>query len=356
MKKKILMLSLLLSTSGILIASGEQELDVRDNGEQQVQTVNGKDLVIERPINKKKHLNKKYKTLDAALNDVMKKKELRKKQESESKDRLDAEYLISKRASIQKGVNLYNMSITDKRMMSGKIDAIKRVSTRFEYYNDSVYEVFTTPDFISTIKFKEDEEILHIACGDTDNWNIEQTKGGEKDSTYLYIMPVDTDLVTNLSVITTKRAYNFTLYSTKHTFNPMVRFTYPLDHNSMSYDLSKITKVKSVKEKVVENGDEEISKRNDKIVVSHIDDVDFNYMVSSGNYAFTPTKVYSNLVQTVIEMKDTLVESPVLFVRGESGDYEVVNYKQDGNRILVDRKIKQAALKLGNQTVYIKHK
>ena len=43
-----------------------------------------------------------------------------------------------------------------KKLISGKQDAIKRVATTFDFYTDSIYDVYVTPDFVTMIKFEPD--------------------------------------------------------------------------------------------------------------------------------------------------------------------------------------------------------
>ena len=40
-----------------------------------------------------------------------------------------------------------------KKLISGKQDAIKRVATTFDYYSDSIYDIYVTPDFVTMIMF-----------------------------------------------------------------------------------------------------------------------------------------------------------------------------------------------------------
>ena len=47
---------------------------------------------------------------------------------------------------------------------------------------------------------------------------------------------------------------------------------------------------------------------------------------------------------------------PVLFVEDGNGNFEVVNYKYEDHRIIIDRKVSKMALKLGEKTVYVKHR
>lgn len=358
MKKYLLLVVISMFT----FANGNEKLPINSTGK----VVSAKEgQVVDLPTESKggvktgkvsasgKYVNPKYESIEEGLKDIKDKNS----NKNIKTDNLDEKSLLQKRESIQKSISERDLTLSDKKLLSGKQEAIKRVSTSFEYFNDSIYEIFSTPDFITTVKFNPDEQILNVAGGDVENWNIEQTQGGEGNSTYLYIMPIDTDLVTNLSVITTKRAYIFTLYSTNYTYNPLVRFTYPLENVSLGYKgLGVGTVIKGTTLNNVARPITNDSLVDSKIKVNTLDDIDFDYAVSKGDSSITPTKVYSDKRQTVIEFKDDIVEVPVLFVKGTSGEYEVVNYKHSGNRILVDRKIEKGALKLGKETVYIEHK
>lgn len=167
-------------------------------------------------------------------------------------------------------------------------------------------------------------------------------------------MPVEVDLVTNLSVITNKRAYFFTLYSSKEKFNPYVRFTYSKDKN-LFYD--KFNKMVEAQNKAIATteSNEVTSSQNDE-AFNTLRDIDFNYVMSKTDYAFAPVLVYSDLKQTVIEFKETLTETPVLVMLDKDGNPEVVRYRQEGNKMIVDKKIYEANLILGNEKIEIKHK
>lgn len=400
--KKLLMMLVVLSSIQIL-ADGNEKLDIRDAnlptksttqsefssndgvGKEDVNVNNGKSkpvvTISNDTVNVKdgnsnntvennvsnvnvtmsgKYVKKDLSSFDEGLKKKLVNDGVKSIENKFNKSSVDTDYLLKRRASIQKGLSVKDMSLTDKKLISGKRDALSKVSTKFDYYNDSIYEIFTTPDFITTIKLNPDEKIVHIAGGDTNSFNIEYVVGGEGNSTYLYIMPIDVDLVTNISIVTSKRVYFFNVYSTDTIFNSYVRFNYPLELNTISYKLNEVSAAKvdsELKAKEYSKSNENVNSEGYSVIrVNSLDDLDFDYQISKGDYPFKPTKVYSDLKQTVIEMKDTLVESPVLFILNKSGDYEVVNYKQDGNRLLVDRKIMDAVLKLGKDSIYIKHK
>lgn len=224
-----------------------------------------------------------------------------------------------------------------KKIVSGKKDAMKRVTSTFDFFTDSIYDVFVTPDFTTMIKLDPEENVLAIKSGDSTNFEVEQEFGGEDNAVYLFVRPTDLDVTGNLTVMTDKRVYMFNLYSTLELFNPLVKFNYP----------SKTNLVNNFKRN-----------NSNNLKVTRVEDLDFDYSVSNRNLPFAPTSVYTDGTKTVITMPSDLQEAPVLLVNGEDG-YEVVNYEYEMNKIIVHRKIMDAILKIGSnnkKVVNIKHK
>ena len=65
-----------------------------------------------------------------------------------------------------------------KKIISGKQEAIKRVSASFDYYTDSVYDIYVTPDFVTRIKLDPEENIQNVITGNADSFEIQQDFGG----------------------------------------------------------------------------------------------------------------------------------------------------------------------------------
>jgi type IV secretion system protein VirB9 len=61
--------------------------------------------------------------------------------------------------------------------------------------------------FQSHIEFERGEEVQNISLGDTYAWHI--TPLGHR----LFIKPIEKDVTTNMTIITTKRIYHFDLVS-----------------------------------------------------------------------------------------------------------------------------------------------
>ncbi|WP_158612469.1 TrbG/VirB9 family P-type conjugative transfer protein [Leptotrichia sp. OH3620_COT-345] len=231
-----------------------------------------------------------------------------------------------------------------KKLISGKQDAIKRVATTFDFYTDSIYDVYVTPDFVTMIKFEPEEDIVAVIGGDNTNFEMEQEFGGADNSIYLFIRPTDLDITSNVNVMTNKRIYMFNLYSTLEIFNPLVKFNYPVAGNTM-------------KTTVITRNDRNMSSVGKNSIMVDLEKIDSNYLISNKNLPFSPTQVFTDGVKTVIIMPENIQEAPVIMVKGVgSKEFEVVNFEYEFNKIIVHRKITEAVLKLGNKQLTIKHR
>ena len=232
-----------------------------------------------------------------------------------------------------------------KKLISGKQDAIKRVATTFDFYTDSIYDVYVTPDFVTMIKFEPDENIVAVIGGDNTNFEMEQEFGGSDNSIYLFIRPTDIDITSNVNVMTNKRIYMFNLYSTLEIFNPLVKFNYPAAGNVMKATVGR-------------NGNRLNNTPDNKNgIMVDIDKMDSNYSISNRNLPFAPKQVFTDGVKTIIIMPKDIQEAPVIMVKGVgSKEFEVVNFEYEFNKIIVHRRITEAVLKLGNKQVIIKHR
>lgn len=94
------------------------------------------------------------------------------------------------------------------------------------YDPSEVYRVVSRAGFQTSIEFSNDETIDTISIGDSIGWQL--TPAGKR----LFIKPLHKSGITNLSVITTRRSYQFELVATSSTnlnssHSYVVKFYYP---------------------------------------------------------------------------------------------------------------------------------
>ena len=227
------------------------------------------------------------------------------------------------------------------QMISGKKDAIKKVETTFKYSPSSIYEIWVSPDYSTRIELNPDEDITYVGGGDTTNWKIDMSKGGEKSATSVYIRPVESDIKSNLIIQTTKRTYTFLINGDEKLYNIIIKFTYPIDAGISVY------RTDSSIPSILENGVSGSVETN----ASDIRNIITNYKITPDTYDWSPVGVYNDGKKTYIKFKETMSESPILVVKGSTGKLEEVNYHQEGNVIRIDRVVKSGQLKLDKKVV-----
>ena len=94
----------------------------------------------------------------------------------------------------------------------------------YAYDPNFIYKLMVKHGFQSYIELGRDEEIKTIVLGDAYAWKV------TKLDNRIFIKPLEENINTNMTVITSKRTYNFDVASQKPgqnlTYN-IIRFSYP---------------------------------------------------------------------------------------------------------------------------------
>jgi conjugal transfer protein trbG/virB9/cagX len=259
---------------------------------------------------------------------------------------LGTETLANDKSKVLAKKVVYNNS-TNPSYISGKKEAIKRISAIFNYAEDNSYQIFVKEDFITVIKLEANEDVLYIAGGNTEGFMLDQTRGGKDGSSLVYIKPLFEDLDTNIIITTDKRVYYFDVKTSKTMFNPMVRFTYPMETQIIAYaDEEKVSKLT-----MPITTDKMMSETVAYIPTTDVRDL--NYEIKDNN-SISPDLVYNDGVKTYVRMKKGIQEMPILEVLDENGKPEKANQRieeKEGYKFfIVDKIFEQGHTKLGNTT------
>ena len=253
---------------------------------------------------------------------------------------------LAKREKIEKTIsnmNAENKDIVQQNIktklsiLSGKSAAAENISTEFNYYKNSVYEIFAKPNYITTLKLNSDENLVYVGGGDVENWQIDETNGGSENATYLMIKPSFPNLKTNLSVITDKRSYFIVLESTDNSYNPYVSWKYPYDEG--------MAHIKKIQEKT--------KSKDIELNAKEINQIEFGYTYNK-NSKIAPEQVCTDGEKTVLIFNDKLQESPVVYVYGDDNTLSLVNYRQINNKVIIDKVVDKIQLVLGKEVLEIK--
>jgi type IV secretion system protein VirB9 len=134
----------------------------------------------------------------------------------------------------------------------------------------------------------------------------------------------------NAIVNTDRRTYHIELRATPATYMASVSWRYPQEQRAAA----------------------QVQAAAFPQATSKLDALNFSYRISGDHPAWRPVRVFDDGRQTVIEFPANVSQSemPPLFVSGPDGKAtDLVNYRVSGQRIVIDRLIDRAELRLGDK-------
>ncbi|NIJ63089.1 type IV secretion system protein VirB9 [Sphingomonas leidyi] len=204
----------------------------------------------------------------------------------------------------------------------------------YPYGEGVLYRLFAAPERVTDIALQPGEAIVSVAAGDTARWTVGDTTSGTGESKRVHILvkPFAAGLSTNLVITTDRRAYHLQLESTPATAMAALSWTYPQD------ELIAIRRQQAAAEaaRPVAAG-------------LAVEQLNFGYAVTGDRPAWRPLRAFDDGRQTFIEFPASVGvgEAPPLFVIGDRGDAQLVNYRMVGRFYVVDRLFDAAELRLG---------
>jgi len=204
-------------------------------------------------------------------------------------------------------------------------------------YNDgTLYRLYAAPERITDIALQPGEVITSVAAGDTVRWTVGDTTSGsgENQRTHIFVKPFSAGLRSNLVITTSRRVYHIELESRSSGAMAALSWTYP--HDEMIA----------------------LRRQQDRAAAAApiasglaIESLNFHYAISGDKPAWRPLRAFDDGRQTFIEFPASIAvgEAPPLFVIGEGGEAQLVNYRVAGRYYVVDRLFGAAELRLGGK-------
>lgn len=221
------------------------------------------------------------------------------------------------------------ISNTSTQIISGRDEALKKTHTLFTYNQNNVYQVYASPDFLTTFELAPDEQVTFLAGGDTENWQIDEAKGGAKNATFVFIKPLEEDLNTNLIITTNKRLYNIKINSTLNEYNSLVKWNYPETAEMVKFSEDSI-----------------------QTTAVTADRINMDYTISNKTYSFAPNQVFDDGERTYFKMNKNS-EMPVIFMKGDDGIYSKVPLIIGKNEIVVNTTGKKFKFQIGKKSLVV---
>ncbi|HEY5712278.1 MAG TPA: P-type conjugative transfer protein TrbG [Allosphingosinicella sp.] len=204
----------------------------------------------------------------------------------------------------------------------------------YPYAEGSLYRLYAAPGRVTDVALQPGEAITAVAAGDTVRWTVGDTTSGSGPGrrTHILVKPYSAGLRTNLVITTDRRVYHLQLESTGATAMAALSWTYPQD------ELIALRRSEDAAEAAapVAGG-------------LAVENLRFGYAISGDDPPWRPLRAFDDGRQTFIEFPPTIAqgEAPPLFVLGEGGEAELVNYRMAGHYYVVDRLFARAELRLG---------
>src|SRR5271157_2674197 len=151
---------------------------------------------------------------------------------------------------------------------------------------------------------------------------------------HILVKPTRADLITNLVINTDRRTYHLELRSTEKTYMASVSWAYAEDQ------LIALRRQNAAAEAAMP-------------VATGVDinALNFRYRIEGDDPAWRPLRAFDDGRQVFIEFPAGIGqgEMPPLWVIGAAGGAELVNYRVQGNHMIVDRLFAAAELRLGGE-------
>jgi P-type conjugative transfer protein TrbG len=205
----------------------------------------------------------------------------------------------------------------------------------YPYAQNALYRLYTAPGQVSDVVLEVGETLSAISAGDTVRWSVGDTSSGSGPSKQVHVMikPFAADLKTNLVILTDKHTYHLDLQSTDRVAMAAVSWNYP-DQGLIASKQDQMPQT-DVPPSIDNNVD--------------LESLKFRYAISGDAPIWRPIRAFDDGHKVYIEFPSQIdqEQAPPLFVVGENGDSELVNYRIRGNYYVVDRLFAVAELRLG---------
>ncbi|ABF54312.1 P-type conjugative transfer protein TrbG [Sphingopyxis alaskensis] len=237
-------------------------------------------------------------------------------------------------ADPRRRVSTANAAARVQPSRDGYLNAIQQ----YPWTDGALYQVYAAPGQVTDIALQEGEQLVGpgpVAAGDTVRWIIGDTVSGSGANARVHILikPTRPDISTNLVINTDRRTYHLELRATPSTWMASVSWTYPHD---------QLIALRAA----------EAERARDTPLASGIDiaTLNFRYRIDGDRPDWRPVRVFDDGRQIFIEFAEGVerTDMPPLFVTGDTGAAELVNYRVAGRYMIVDRLFSRAELRLAS--------
>jgi type IV secretion system protein VirB9 len=202
------------------------------------------------------------------------------------------------------------------------------------YADGALYQVYTSPGRVTVIALQQGEELVTVSAGDTVRWIVGDTASGTGATQRVNILvkPTRIGLKTNLVITTNRRTYLLEMSSTPQAWMASASWDYTKDRMLALQKQAQQAQAAAP----VDSG-------------LSLEQIKFRYAITGNSPPWKPLRAFDDGERVYIQFPAGIAqgELPPLFVIGQQGDGQLVNYRFRSPYYVVDRLFGAAELRLG---------
>jgi type IV secretion system protein TrbG len=219
-------------------------------------------------------------------------------------------------------------------------DAYINATLYYDYEAGRLYEVETSPHFLTAIILRPGERLLAKAAGDTVRWVLGETAEGAGASQQVVVLlkPIRGGLRTNIVLTTDQRTYLIEASSRDGgAYTSAVSWNYPQEQMQAAAAAQAAAQASLVAQPALA-----------------IDQLHFGYRIEPVHGKpprWQPLRVFDDGTRTYIQFPINMAatDAPPLFLIGPHDSAELVNYRYINGYYVVDRLLDLAELRIGEK-------
>jgi P-type conjugative transfer protein TrbG len=200
----------------------------------------------------------------------------------------------------------------------------------------ALYQLYASPGRVTDIALQPGEKLTSVSAGDTVRWVIGDTTSGAGAASQVHVLvkPMRPDLKTNLLIYTDRRLYQLEMTAGPSAWMASLAWSYPQD------ELMALQARNATAETATPIADG-----------LRLEKLQFRYAISGDGPAWRPVNAFDDGDRVYIQFPAGIAQTelPPLFVVGDNGEAQLVNYRVRGPYYIVDGLFGAAELRLGGK-------
>lgn len=205
----------------------------------------------------------------------------------------------------------------------------------YDFEPNKLYQVYTAPLRVTDIVLEPSEKITALSGGDTIRWEVTQTGSGSgiDSKSHVLVKPRQSDLKTNLIILTDRRTYHLEIHSSANdAYMASLSWNYPRP--------------------LVVFEQTEAEPSSNPMDGLKPETLNFNYhFVTDRKPSWMPVRAFDDGQKTYVQFDPSRQsrDAPGLFVLSNTGKSEIANYRSSGDYYIIDRLVDIVELRLGTE-------